>query len=700
MRALTVALCALAACALTLATDTPVDAGIARQAPDDEVASIQIALIEQRFTFDVGTELRLVYQLSGDLTWLEPIVDTATTTTPEITSPPSTDEPAEAPPPTFAPVTVDIANFAPVDELDTATLGNDADPAAFSDNIDGVRIDDAKPNIERLDDGTALLELKVPTDAGGDDDGGPDSLQFPEPGVYPIRVQLRVEDTLIATHGTAVDRLVTSGEISRPSAPVNFAFVAAAGAGESEAVDDREALARVNAIAETAAAAKVSLLASIPTALLVDAIDQQADSAAFLEALATTELVAQPVPPLDVSSAVGAGIGELYSQGLGTGEDVITNAFSRPPTRLVSIITDPLSASGAQLLRTLGVRYLVMTPARFRADTSHSLPDTDRFVEIELPEGGSLPVLLTDPLSNEFSSDSADEILAAATPTEWALRTVASTVLEHRSRGRTVQRSRLIGLDTYAPPDPRLVNALATMAATTPDVEVVAPTALVGVTDTQRLDGGAGIELPERAGIDLLPRVEAINGARLKLASIASMLPTDDPRIEAWTEHLDALLSTAVDEADAAAVLDELDNEVAAIRAGVIAPEPFTFTMTGRSDTVRIRLRNVSSERLRVAVRLTSSRLEVPNNDRIVTLRPNDTTDINIGVEALSNGTSPVTVEVLTPFGEPLFDPVTLTVRVNSLTGLGQVLTGGFVLILATWWITNWRGRQRASAKE
>ena len=42
---------------------------------------------------------------------------------------------------------------------------------------------------------------------------------------------------------------------------------------------------------------------------------------------------------------------------------------------------------------------------------------------------------------------------------------------------------------------------------------------------------------------------------------------------------------------------------------------------------------------------------------------------------------------------------MTLTARVSALTGLGQVLTGGFILVLLTWWFTHWRSRRRRGTR-
>ncbi len=267
-------------------------------------------------------------------------------------------------------------------------------------------------------------------------------------------------------------------------------------------------------------------------------------------------------------------------------------------------------------------------------------------------------------------------------------------MLDHRTQGRTIRRSRLIGLDTLAPPDPRLINALVEMAATTPDLSFVAPSELVGTTDVQRPPGGDPLTLPDVAGPDLTARVANIEAAKLSLVSSASMLIDGDARTTVWIDQLDALLANDVTDAESTALIDQLLAESAEIRTGIVPPVPFTFTLTGRSDSIPIRIGNTSSEGLRVIVRLSSAKLTFPQNDRVVVLRANDTTDIEMPVRARSNGTTPISVQLLTPLGEPLGEPVTFTARVNSLAGLGQLLTGAFVLTLATWWIANWRQRR------
>ena len=82
----------------------------------------------------------------------------------------------------------------------------------------------------------------------------------------------------------------------------------------------------------------------------------------------------------------------------------------------------------------------------------------------------------------------------------------------------------------------------------------------------------------------------------------------------------------------------------------------------------------------------------------MVLLAAGSLTPIEIDVEARSNGRFPVTVQVVTPDGGvALTDPIVFTARVNALAGLGQVVTGVALLLLATWWVHHCAANTAAS---
>jgi hypothetical protein len=113
-----------------------------------------------------------------------------------------------------------------------------------------------------------------------------------------------------------------------------------------------------------------------------------------------------------------------------------------------------------------------------------------------------------------------------------------------------------------------------------------------------------------------------------------------------------------------------------------------------------VRLVNTADEPLDVVVELTSQKVEFPEGPQQVTLRPLDETSVVVPVDAQSNGTSSIGLQVSTPSGEQLGGEVDLTARVTALTGLGQVLTGGLIAVILTWWFSHWRSRRRAALLE
>jgi hypothetical protein len=97
-----------------------------------------------------------------------------------------------------------------------------------------------------------------------------------------------------------------------------------------------------------------------------------------------------------------------------------------------------------------------------------------------------------------------------------------------------------------------------------------------------------------------------------------------------------------------------------------------------------------------VIVRPSSPKLRFPEGDVEVVLGAERATEVLVPVEAQSNGTSAVGIEIVTPAGgQRVQGPVVMTARVNALSGLGQVVTGGAVLILLSWWYGHFRRRRR-----
>jgi hypothetical protein len=687
--------------------------------PSQAAPDARLELVEQRFAVDPNGDMRLRYVLTGlgDDDPLQ-LVAPPTEPTPAVVDPaiPPGPDPAEPiepePEPELPTLTLEITNYRPLADSDdiAGLVGSGVDPDAFIDVVDGVAID-ARPLLTRNDDGTVELTLDVGTDVV---DSVETRLKMDRPGFYPVRVQLLVGDSggvLIATAGTVVQRLAGALDTDVAVAPPINLSVVTVTPGVPPGADGALELARerLDRAIQLAAALGAPVTLEVSPSLIAEMAATPEESERLAAALVDDELVSLPIVPLDVSSAVAADRADSYTRLVIAGEELITEALpSMPLRREVWITSDPLSADGAKHLRDLGTRFVVIPAAVYEDSIDDELPPSDRFVEAELPDGGTLPFLVVGPVAEQLTQSAADRILARSTAVEWGVETLAGMLVDQAvddaeaspTGGRAPtppRRSRILTTPDLTSPDARLLQALTDLAATTPSIRFTPASTLTGVTDVALDAGGpVTIRLPEITGPSLDARIELLDDTALELASAASMLRADDPRPARWSTQLDLLISTGYSDAEVEVATAELVAEAVALEQAVELPEPFTFTLTGRSGTIEVRIGNTIDEPLDVVVELASTKITFPEGAQRVTLRPLDETSVIVPVEAEANGTSSINLVVSTPAGEVLGEPVTLTARVTALTGLGQVLTGGFVLILLTWWFTHWRNRRRA----
>ncbi len=670
----------------------------------------RLHLVGQQLAVEPDGAFRLEYRLTGiDADELEllpppepaPPPPVPATTVPDGSEPPPPSPPAPEPPPPVQ-LTIEVTNYDPLDDPDDVDdlVGSDVDPGAFTGVVDGVAIDDVRELATVADDGTIEFSLEIGTDVV---DSVRERLKLERPGLHPLRIQLLRgdpdDDDVVATAGTVIQRLPGPNDDTPPPIDLAVVVVVPAPPPGADAADRADARRALDDAIDLADSLDAPVTLEVPPTLVADVAATPARAEALADALRNDELVALPLLPLDVSAAVGAGRGEAFTRLVTAGEDVMTTAVpTTPSVRTVWITTDALSSDGAQHLRDLGVRFVVV-PAALYADTvDANLPETDLFVDAALPDDGILPLLVVDPLAEQLSTDIADAILESSTPTEWSVATAARLLIA-RDRvdavGRpAARRSVVLATPDLLAPDARLLGALDQLTTTTPSLQFTRASSLIGLTDTQR----GAVTLPDVAGPSLIERVALLDATALSLASAASMLPPDDPRPEEWNAELDDLISTGYSDDDVQAATAELLAEAGAIRDAVVLPEPFTFTLTGRSGTIELRLGNTSPDPLIVDVALESTKVVFPDGNQQVTLRPLDQTSVVVPVEARSNGTSAIVLTVSTPAGEPIDQPVTLTSRVTGFTGLGQVLTGGLILVLASWWFTHWRAKRREEA--
>lgn len=180
--------------------------------------------------------------------------------------------------------------------------------------------------------------------------------------------------------------------------------------------------------------------------------------------------------------------------------------------------------------------------------------------------------------------------------------------------------------------------------------------------------------------------------ARRELDAVSTMVGDADPRRDRWTRMLAVGASDQVEEP--AQWVSTLRDELRAVRQSVVVTTPTNITLSSRTTSIRLQLRNNSEAPLTVRVRLSSPKLRLTDPARTVELAPNALTEVVVPAVARTNGSFPVIVRLITPEGALDVAPtVTITARVTAVAGLGQLISISLLLVLLAWW---WSHRRKA----
>ena len=580
----------------------------------------------------------------------------------------------------------------------------------------------ADPNLvatAAIDGGGSSIAVRIPTESLS---RTPDALQLAQNGVHPIVLELRVDDRPAGEVTTYLHRLPS---VPSTAGPMSVAFVmrqmalptiesdgtiTAGDHAVAELVQLDQVLAALDAAPATAAARGATVTsASVPRGVLVEpsllgvVASTDADLATtLLPALAASDLLATPWLPFDPSAAARADQTDRYGTWLRRGEDLLgALASGSVVDRSIALVDDRLSSSGASLHRTLGTRMLVM-PYDFYADLEGSLfefTDISQLVTVTLDDGSLLNAAIVDDfLGNQM-------VQGADTPERTAIEIAAELAVLARDidiDGGAVERHGVVlALPDMGIPDATLMAELAPLLLASPSLRIVEPRSMVSNTTTLLNDGRlVEVELPAEAGPDLAPRLARLDEVADDVLAYASMLPVDSPDITRWSETLDVFPSTALTEAQVDDAVTRLESDFADLRDAIVVTAS-SFTLTGKDSKLRFTLTNTSDTTLTVRVSLSSPKIRFPDGEQLVELPPRAETNVVARAEALSNGKSSVFLRLYAPAlnrDVELAPEIVLTARVNSLAGLGQLLSGAGALLVLTWWAHHTRAHRRKQA--
>ena len=538
----------------------------------------------------------------------------------------------------------------------------------------------------------------------------PGALRIPRAGLYPVTIAIQRDGRVVSTVLTFLNRLPAAGETDAADGPLSVAVAIATHSTihlDSKGVtslDDARTLDEMTSLADTLDALdanKIPATVRIQPAVLTGL--QQLNPALFARLIASLQhhqILAEPQWPIDPSAAAAAGQGSLYTSWLRDGQDRLGGLGLGPAiiSRSTIFVDQAIGADGATLRRNLGAGLMVMTPDVFdKLDGAIKVFSdyTGELFAAKLPNDTAFEVVVVDQIISQ--------LLVHPLPTPELTKIYAvANLLALRQKleilGVSVSRHAvLLATPDLGVPDATLIGSISALIAETPGLVAAPLDDVASRTDRYLVDGEEQpVTLPKVDGDALAQRV--FRQARLnnEIDAVASMLPDENDRPRGWRELADMLPTTALDDADAQALDTAVRAELTQIRNAVQMPAAYTVNLPGKRSTVRVRFVNNSDVPLKIKVSLTSppGKLVFTNDPQPVLLPPGVPTNVAIPVEARSNGTSGVSLDVFTPNDVPIGSTVPLVFRVNAL-GLGNVLTFALFGLVLLWWLEHARATRK-----
>ena len=543
----------------------------------------------------------------------------------------------------------------------------------------------------------------------------PDALSIPRTGLYPVTIELQRGGRILSTVLTFINRLPGVDEDADDVGPLSVAVAV----GTSSAVhldskgtisvDDTSTVDEMTSLADTLDALEVSKMpATVRIAPAVLGALQGLNPALFarlITSLQSHQVEVEPQWPIDPSSAASAGQNSLYTSWLRDGQGRLAGLGLGPSTLTPStiIVDQPIGAAGAVLRYNLGAELMVTTPQLYATLPGSIKAFSDykgELVPARLPNNSILDVAVVDNIISQLL------LHPLATPELTRIYAVANllalrqgiAILGESPRQRAV----VLAMPDLSVPDAAVFGPLTALIAETPGLSGANLDDVAFRTDRLVVDGDEKpVTLPTVDDKRLSTRIFRQAKLNNEIDAIASMLPTDNDLPKGWRDLADLLPTTALDDADAAALDETVRGELDEIRNAVQLPPAYTVNLPGKTSTVRVRFINNSDVPLLIKVQLTSppGKLVFNNDPQPVLLPPGVPVNVPITVEARSNGTSGVSLDVFTPNDVRLGDTVPLKFRVRAL-GVGNVLTVALFGLVLLWWLQHmvsaWRKRRQS----
>lgn len=553
-----------------------------------------------------------------------------------------------------------------------------------------------------LGDPAQGIVLDVPVRSTRD---GSDRVLLPTPGIHPVSLRLvdpagrRLWTEIVFLNRLPADPVL--GADDRPGVvrvalvmPIDAAPTIAADGSVAMDVEERAALASAQRLLTEVPEAPLAL-AVRPN--LLDALARSGEPSderalAVLAADEGSRAVRQTYVAVDAAGLVEAGARDELVHQVHLGDRVVRDSLGTQPSSSTWWLDDTVGPDTLGLLRSLGIRRVVLSPDRLRmSGSAPAEAATTRTVGLE---GTNLVALGTD-------GELTLRLVASGVSPGMRAHTVVTelmaswfTAAESASRSFPGPASAILVPAQTDPTTLRsLVAALEAGGPLRPDTGEAPP-------EPAELDGRElTATLAPRSPADQSEAVDAARETARQVGGYRSMTGDADPVLPLWDALAAESLSTRTDAGARASLNQSIRDDVSERVGAITTPPPRRVVLTSREQNIPLRFRNGLPFPVRLDLTVRSPRLDVAGGEsHRITLAPGGNL-VDLPVVVRAPGESLLRIEVTSPDGSIVVPSEPVPVAATTISGVGAALSVLSLVFLGLWWLHTHRRSRRDESK-
>ena len=552
-------------------------------------------------------------------------------------------------------------------------------------------------------DANGITSLQVTTTGGQQTEADEPLLALPAEGVYPVSLVLRSPD------GTRLDTIHTFLVRTPPPAPNQPPLLVSTvlSVNGPPAVDQSGAvdLATTGQSLETLAdvldpgvrpqsLATVSLGPHLIDALAISERPEHAQLLARLrQATINRQIASNTYIPLDSDAWIDQDLSLQIGWQIESGAAVLDEHLGVAPDRTIMALTTSASPELLQRLQREQVGLVLVPDALLHP--ADDLVSTSAKTSFQLPA-------IDQPIRALAIDNTATAHFTRANRTEAAPYLVLADLAVRWFEDPQQLRGIVLAPPLASRPDSTGLGVLLDEISASPILSPVDPATIVEALGSESL---REVRPAEENGFGEDYKAALTDGQRIarsyqNMVDPIATVGTPERRLVETLERA-LLLSGAygLSETQRDAYLGVVAQTVRDTVAAIQPPSRQRITMTSRSGSIPMLIRNSLDHDVIVRLDFNSDKLDFPDGDSLPWRLSPGVNQVQVPVRAKTSGDAVLEISVNSPTGLLALGESQLTVRATSLSGTGVGIAAAALLILMVWWARNWWSRHRSRSQ-